>query len=182
MQWNVTPAPGGEIGAQRSSVNPQFPTTDGTNKAQAGPVEESAPSSNTKSRSGRGRKGRTAPPSGDVLAVAAMSAVGATILDDLQGGELPILLRDVPRESYVPRGRKGRLNHTVIFRWASVGKDGVKLETLRTPSGIITTRSSILRFFSRLSGLPASAVATPAAVRREHERATRELAEAGIVP
>src|SRR4051812_43961044 len=79
-----------------------------------------------------------------------------SVLADLEAGEQPILLADLPREPYMPRGRgrKGQrrpLHWSVPYRWATSGKDGIKLETLHTPSGAVTTRSGVLRFFSALS-------------------------------
>jgi hypothetical protein len=108
------------------------------------------------------------------------------ILNDLDAGEQPILLGDLPHQSYMPRGRgrKGQrrpLHWSVPYRWATVGKDGVKLETMRTPTGLTTTKSSVLRFFARLSrGDGGAAVTTPGRTRRAHERAERVLDAAGV--
>jgi hypothetical protein len=120
------------------------------------------------------------------LATAAVATlVVASILQDLENGEEPIYLRDLPRQPYMPRGRgrKGQrrpLHWSVPYRWATAGKDGVTLETLQTPSGAVVTRSAVLRFFSRLSSDNAPAAATPGQVRREHARAEAELEAAGI--
>lgn len=107
-----------------------------------------------------------------------------SILSDLEAGEEPILLADLPRQSFMPRGR-GRKNQrrplhgSVPHRWSTSGKDGHRLETIRTPSGLVTTRSAALRFFAALSG-GSVATSTPGQTRRAHERAERELEAAGI--
>jgi hypothetical protein len=110
--------------------------------------------------------------------------ITASILADLEAGEEPIALRDLPREKFMPRGRgrKGQrrpLHWSVPYRWATAGKDGRQLETLKTPTGTVTTRSACLRFFAALSGGEGATVTTPGQVRREHAAAERELAAAG---
>ena len=117
-----------------------------------------------------------------VAAISATRSGSTDVLSDLEAGESPILLSDLPRHSFMPRGRKGkRLHWSVCFRWASAGKNGVTLETLQTPSGIITTKSSVLRFFARLSRDAGKSLATtPGRTRRAHARAERELDSAGI--
>ena len=80
------------------------------------------------------------------------------------------------------RGRRGQrrpLHWSVPYRWATSGKDGHILQTLKTPSGSVTTRSSVLRFFAALSGGSGPA-ATPGKVRREHARAEQALDAIGI--
>jgi hypothetical protein len=104
-----------------------------------------------------------------------------TILNDLEAGEQPVLLTALRDQSYIPRPGGRKLDKSCVFRWAKRGKGGIKLETLRTPTGIVTTRSATLRFFAALSG--GTAPAPPrTAQRREREisRAERELQEAGI--
>src|SRR4051812_29417845 len=91
------------------------------------------------------------------------------VLTDLEAGESPILLSHLPRQSFMPRGRKGkRLHWSVCFRWASAGKNGVRLGTIQTPTGLATTKSSVLRFFSALSGGDSAQQLTPGSVRRAH--------------
>ena len=112
--------------------------------------------------------------------------IGDSVLADLEAGENPVLLGDLPKEPYMPRGRgrKGQrrpLHWSVPYRWATSGKNGEKLETLQTPSGAVTTKSAVLRFFSALSsGEGGGGVATPGKVRREHERASKALDAIGI--
>ena len=100
-----------------------------------------------------------------------------SIVDDLEAGEAAVLLTKLPRESYVPRGRSGKpLHFASAFRWASNG-----LETLSTPSGMITTRGAVLRYFSKLSGKSLSPRRRTSRQReRAISRANQELAAAGI--
>jgi hypothetical protein len=121
-------------------------------------------------------------------AIVTTVVVASSILQDLENGEEPILLADLPQQSFMPRarGRKGQrrpLHWSVPFRWSASGKNGVKLDALETPSGKVTTRSAVLRFFARLSHADAGAgatVATPAQARREHAAAERQLDAIGI--
>lgn len=111
-------------------------------------------------------------------------APGDSVLADLEAGEEPILLADLPGKPFMPRarGRKGQrrpLHIHVPYNWAKRGKGGIKLETLQTPSGAVTTRSAVLRFFGRLSGNTGT-VTTPGQARRQHERSERELDAIGI--
>jgi hypothetical protein len=104
-----------------------------------------------------------------------------TILNDLEAGEEPVLLTALRDQTYLPRPRGRKLDKSVPFRWAKRGSDGVKLEVIRTPTGLTTTRSAVLRFFAALTGGIAPAPPRTAR-RREREigRAERELQEAGI--
>ena len=105
-----------------------------------------------------------------------------TIHDDLLSGEAPIGLGDLTGESYIPRRGGKTLHRSIPFRWASRGTRGIRLEVVRTPSGLCTTRSAVLRFFAALTD-PA-----PQPPRRTHRRreadiaaAERELAAAGVM-
>lgn len=104
-----------------------------------------------------------------------------TILGDLEAGEQPVLLTELRDQSYVPRPGGRKLDKSSVFRWAKRGKAGVRLETLSTPTGIITTRSATLRFFAALSG---GIVTAPPRTARRREREIRQaetvLQEAGI--
>jgi hypothetical protein len=75
-----------------------------------------------------------------------------TILNDLEAGEQPVLLTALRDQSFIPRPGGRKLDKSCPFRWAKRGKGGIKLETLKTPTGLITTRSATLRFFAALSG------------------------------
>jgi Protein of unknown function (DUF1580) len=51
-----------------------------------------------------------------------------------------------------PRRRQGKKVSTVTFwRWATRGSGGIILETLQTPSGRVTSREAIARFFLALT-------------------------------
>jgi hypothetical protein len=91
-----------------------------------------------------------------------------------------------------PCRRQGKRVSTVtLWRWATGGCRGIILETLQTPSGRVTSREALARFFlalteSRQAGSSSSGP-TPATVRRrsparrqrDSERAERLLAAGG---
>jgi hypothetical protein len=53
--------------------------------------------------------------------------------------------------AYCPRRRAGRKPHaSTLYRWAIRGFRGVYLETLQTPSGMVTTKETLTRFFVEL--------------------------------
>jgi hypothetical protein len=53
---------------------------------------------------------------------------------------------------WVPRRRRGRKTHvSTLYRWTTSGCRGIVLESLQTPSGRVTSREAIQRFFERLS-------------------------------
>jgi Protein of unknown function (DUF1580) len=102
--------------------------------------------------------------------------------DDLltlnQVQHLPALLR--------PDGRPRDLS--CIYRWALRGVRGasgqrIKLETIKTPSGMRTTAAAVAAFLAALNDPNATdGVAldrSPAERGRDHGRADRELAESG---
>jgi hypothetical protein len=98
------------------------------------------------------RRTTPTPPPSTSTATAVVPTAGS-ILDDLASGETSIVLARLRHQPFMPSGRGGRpLNPCVIFRWASTGKAGIKLETLQTPTGMITTKSAVLRFFARQHG------------------------------
>ena len=105
-----------------------------------------------------------------------------TIFEDLSAGESPVRLVELPGESYMPRRGGKKLHKSIPFRWASSGKAGHRLETIRTPTGVSTTRSAVLRYFAALTDpAPARpAGRTPARRDRDVSRAEAELAAAGI--
>jgi hypothetical protein len=90
-----------------------------------------------------------------------------------------------------PCRREGKKVSTItLWRWATKGCRGIILETLQTPSGRVTSREAIQRFFEALteSHQVSSGPATSAPLRgrrspsrrqRDSERAERELVERG---
>jgi hypothetical protein len=86
----------------------------------------------------------------------------------------------------LPRRRRGRKSHVAtLYRWATVGCRGIRLETIQVGATRCTSREALQRFFERLSS-PGSAgsqpgVMTRSAVRRarDSERAGEELARLG---
>ena len=84
--------------------------------------------------------------------------------------------------SILPRRRRGRKTAvTTIYRWASRGLHGVRLETIQVGGSLCTSREALQRFFQQLDRSSASAAA-PARVKEAKEQATaaeRELGRAG---
>jgi hypothetical protein len=107
-----------------------------------------------------------------------------SIIDDLGQGETAILLSQLRDEPFMPRSSGRKLDKSVAFRWAKSGVGGVTLESLKTPTGIITTRSATLRFFGRLSRGKSSQTSAPSMTPRQRQRqiegAKAQLLAAGI--
>jgi hypothetical protein len=102
-----------------------------------------------------------------------------SILDDIANGESPFLFSDLRRQPWMPRPKGRDTEPYVLVRWASRGVGGHRLETIRVPGGRASTKSAVLRFFARLSG-----VSAPARTHGQREkavsRAERELETAGL--
>ncbi len=89
--------------------------------------------------------------------------------------------------SQQPCRRQGKKVSTVtLWRWATSGSGGIILETLQTPSGRVTSREALQRFFERLSApVQAGAVGGspsrpgPGVGRRTLAQRQRASAEAG---
>ena len=89
------------------------------------------------------------------------------------------LLRFGEARNHLPKGRFGaRPDVSTLHRWATRGVHGVRLEFLRTPSGLVTSREALARFFERLTSqggeqAPSQPVCMvpPARVRRSEARA-----------
>ena len=68
---------------------------------------------------------------------------------DISEEEL-VALKDVP--ALLPRRRKGRRpTFSCVWRWATRGYRGAKLETIRVGSTLCTSRDALQRFFEALS-------------------------------
>jgi len=105
------------------------------------------------------------------------------------GSETLLTLSQAASEQ--PCRRQGKRVSTVtLWRWATRGSGGVILETLQTPSGRVTSRAAIQRFFealreSRRAGSSSNGPAplpgrrSPSRRQRESEKAERYLAERG---
>ncbi len=90
-------------------------------------------------------------------------------------------LTEAAKWKRLPRRRQGKRPHvSTIYRWATAGVAGVKLETIRVGGTLCTSFEALQRFFERLSGT--DAVQTVPTRRRQQEiaRAENELKEAGI--
>lgn len=88
----------------------------------------------------------------------------------------------------LPRRRRGRKTHiSTLYRWATAGCRGVRLETVQVGATRCTSREALQRFFERLSAPPglrvevAPGVGLRSAVRRlrDSERAAAELESRG---
>ena len=98
-----------------------------------------------------------------------------------------------------PRRRMGRkVSIATIYRWAARGVRGVRLETLQTPGGLVTSRQAFQRFLEALTErspvgasapspasppapAPAPALRSPASRRKAAERAARDLEDMGVL-
>src|SRR4051794_36659981 len=91
----------------------------------------------------------------------------------------------------LPRRRKGRKTHvSTLYRWATAGCRGVRLESVQIGATRCTSREALERFFQRLTGPdqaeavvasagpPLASRRSPARRRRESDRAGRLLEEA----
>jgi hypothetical protein len=115
--------------------------------------------------------------------------------------ETPALSIDITSEtpitfgeaaSLLPRRRRGRRVATqTLYRWARNGIQGVTLETLDTPSGLVTSRAAVQRFLERLSEARQATPGPPAPVPvlsrrsasqrlRADAKAASELASMGV--
>ena len=89
----------------------------------------------------------------------------------------------------LPSGRAGkRVHFSTVFRWATNGVRGVKLETVKVGHTRYTTREALNAFVEHLSCADATPEPeptpkgwrTPAQRARDHAAAERRLDEAGI--
>ena len=91
-------------------------------------------------------------------------------------------LREAP--SSLPRCRAGRKTHVAtLFRWASKGLRGIRLETIKVGGSTCTSAEALQRFFERLTEPESTTETTPqatAARQLELERVDRELGKLGV--
>lgn len=83
---------------------------------------------------------------------------------------------------HYPRSPRGKWVHVSrVYRDIQVGKNGVRLEALRTPR-LVTSKEAIARFFHRLSdgASQQSPALTSKNQSRDDERIERELDRIGI--
>lgn len=90
-----------------------------------------------------------------------------------------IRFSEVKNLPWLPRRSDGRPIHdSTVYRWASEGIGGVKLEHMKTPF-LCTTEAAILRFFERITE-PPEETAKRNASESAHTRAVRRLEAAGL--
>ena len=79
----------------------------------------------------------------------------------------------------LPRRRRGKKTHiSTLYRWATSGCRGVRLETIQVGATCCTSREALQRFFERLSnGDGAETLVTP--LRRTLAQRQRLSVEAG---
>jgi hypothetical protein len=92
---------------------------------------------------------------------------------------------------WVPRRRRGRKCHvSTLYRWATAGCRGIRLETIQVGGTCCTSREALQRFFEaltlarggptgRTSGAEQAGVRTAARRHQDSQRAARELEEMG---
>lgn len=82
--------------------------------------------------------------------------------------------------AYLPRRRRGRHAHTsTLWRWATRGLRGHKLEVIRVGGVVYTSREALQRFADRLSGTVPERKGD-AAVETRQRRVEKELADEGF--
>lgn len=83
----------------------------------------------------------------------------------------------------LPKRRGGKRPHVAtLFRWASVGCRGIRLETVQIGGTKCTSRAALDRFFARLSQTPAAPASNgpPAAAQLDAAQIKRELDKEGL--
>src|SRR3712207_5845166 len=94
--------------------------------------------------------------------------------------EEPLKLREAARLPFLKR--HGRVPHlATLYRWATAGVRGVRLETVQIGGSRCTTRAALLRFLDRLTNPRAEpGRRTPSQRQRAITQAEKELADAGM--
>jgi hypothetical protein len=86
--------------------------------------------------------------------------------------------------SEIPSHAPGRPHLATCWRWTNRGCRGVKLETLLIGGKRFTSLEALQRFAEATTaaadGTSTITASTPAAARKAHDKACRELGEAGI--
>ena len=86
----------------------------------------------------------------------------------------------------LPRRRRGRKTHvSTLYRWATAGCRGVRLETIQVGGTRCTSRQALQRFFERLSHKREAGETLPASRslvqrQRQSEAAAKELKKLGV--
>ncbi len=84
----------------------------------------------------------------------------------------------------IPRRAPGRPHRATGWRWVQKGCRGVKLESILCGGSRMTSVQALDRFFQAVTaaadGKSTVTSTTPAAARKRHEQANRELDAAGI--
>jgi hypothetical protein len=95
-----------------------------------------------------------------------------------------IPFRDVP--ALLPRRRRGKRVHVAtIHRWATIGYRGIKLRFVQVGNTRCVRRDDLDEFLRRLTSVATgeptpAATRSPAARRREIERANQDLDDMGV--
>ncbi len=98
--------------------------------------------------------------------------------------ETLVAVRKIP--SHVPRnaGTGKKINVATVWRWIHRGCRGVKLETALIGGNRFSSLEALQRFAEATTlaadGTATVSASTPSACRKAHERACRELDDAGI--
>jgi len=97
--------------------------------------------------------------------------------------ESPLTLREACQVDFLRRNGRA-LNFSTMWRWTHYGalaQDGtrIKLETIKLPSGLKTSREALKRFAERLTGNSIHTPPTASQRRKSMERAEQQLDRAG---
>src|SRR4051812_22564908 len=95
----------------------------------------------------------------------------AAVLRDIELGDSPVPLADVPGHPAVPKRGGKRPHVSVIYRWIGRGIDGHKLEAAKLAGTSCTTASALVRFFAATAGVKVTpSTRTPGRRERDVDR------------
>ena len=102
------------------------------------------------------------------------TAAGTVMIDPLTEEVIPL----GAAAKRLPRLRAGRpVAPSTLWRWATAGLNGIRLETCKVGGTTCTSREALGRFFAALNGQPAE---RPARKTRHDDAVEEELVARGI--
>lgn len=81
---------------------------------------------------------------------------------------------------YLPRHGGKKVSPSTVYRWASDGYHGVKLEWLKLPGAKVTTVEAIERFAAALTRIETGQPVMTVQAQKQHDDAVAWLRERGI--